>query len=446
MMSPETLAQDERQRRRSFGVGLGVLVVLAFALRVVVAGSLGPLRGGDAQWYSNLAIDLSQGSGFVDPIKYRFWGETGISLFKPPLWSGVLAIPSALFPDNALAAQRIVACLLGAVMVLLVGLTARRLAGRAAGLFAAALAAVAPNLVMLDGLLLVESIYATTIAAILFVSFRLDRRRDLVSAALLGALIGLGMLQRVDAALIVPLLAVPLFVRIRNCDGFALRAGVAVASMFLILAPWSVYASVKTHSVVVVSSNAGEAIANANCDETWNGRIAGYWSLTCLGKQPDDRGVAYAVRHLESAPRVALQRVGRSFDFYRPFQNQSLATLIDGRPPAMARLGLFVWYAMLPLAILGYVVLKRSKKWTWPLVAMVGLSIVVSVAIHGETRFRVPAVVAVTILAGVALGRLVPSRDAGSLSEEDRSNASGTEVAGVTSSGVVEPDSEADSV
>lgn len=410
MKSPNREAILRWVGSHSFAILLALIACAGIALRLVFASSLGFLKGGDAWWYSNLAIDLSQGTGFVDPLRFRFWGETGVSFFKPPFWPMVLAFPSWLFPDNPLVAQRVMAVAIGASVIFLVGSLGRRLAGKRAGILAGALAAVDPNFVMLDGLLLVESIYAATLAAVVLVTYRFEDRRDTASALTLGVLIGLAALQRFDALLLLPLLVAPLMWRVRAERGSLLRLSSSIAAIVLVIAPWSVYATSRSDSLVLVSSNSGEALINANCEDTWEGSIAGYWSPTCLKTPESERGLEYAKSHLSSAPRVILQRVGRTFDVYRPLQNKSLAELIDRRPSNLASLGLIVWYLMVPLSIVGFIVLRRRQIWTGPLLALILLSVAVSIGIHGETRFRVPAEVAVTVLSGVGLSRLMSKR------------------------------------
>jgi hypothetical protein len=376
-------------------------------LRLRYALSLGAVTGGDAQWYSFGGLALSEGQGFVHPSRFHFWGDTTVSYFKPPLWQGILAVPSWLLPEDPVLAQRLFACLIGSATILVIGLTVRKLAGPIAGIFAAALAAVYPNLVVLDGLLLVESIYGLTIAAILLATYRLLDNPSVVSAAALGALIGLAAMQRTDSLGLLLILFFPLLWKIRGSELGPLKvAAMAALCTLFVVVPWSIYATSSNSALVPVATNGGETLNNDNCAETWFGTSAGLWSSRCNELAPPEKGLRFAVRHAESFPRLALQRIGRTFDFYEPAQNARFAALIDGRSPHLTLLGRVVWWMSLPLAIFGALQCRRLKIWLWPLLCPVFLSIGLSVMTHGETRFRVAAEIAIIMLAGIGIAQI----------------------------------------
>jgi hypothetical protein len=392
---------------RNFYASITAVVAFGFLLRLRYALSLGAVTGGDAQWYSYGGLALSEGQGFVHPGRFHFWGDTTVSYFKPPLWQGMLAIPSWLLPDDPVLAQRLFACLIGSATVLVIGLTVRKLAGPIAGIFAAALAAVYPNLVVLDGLLLVESIYGLTIAAILLATYRLLENPSVLSAAVLGILFGLAALQRTDSLVLLLILFFPLLWKMRGSDVGPLKIAVmSVLCTLFIVVPWSIYATSSSTTLVPIATNARESLVNDNCSETWFGPNAGYWSNSCIESPPGEKGLRFAVRHAESFPRLALQRIGRTFDFYEPAQNARLAALIDGRSPDLTLLGRFVWWMSLPLAIFGAMQCRRLKIWLWPLLCPVFLSIGLSVISHGETRFRVAAEIGIIMLAGIGMARI----------------------------------------
>jgi hypothetical protein len=396
-----------RRTSRRFGASISVIVAIGFLLRLRYALSLGAVTGGDAQWYSYGGLALSEGQGFVHPGRFHFWGDTTVSYFKPPLWQGMLAIPSWLLPEDPVLAQRLFACLIGSATVLIIGLTVRKLAGPIAGLFAAALAAVYPNLVVLDGLLLVESIYGLTIAAILLATYRLLDNPSVLSAAVLGTLFGLAALQRTDSLGLLLILFFPLLWKTRGSEVGPLKiAAMSVLCTLFVVVPWSIYATSTSATLVPIATNARESLVNDNCSETWYGPNAGYWSNRCNELPPGEKGLRFAVRHAESFPRLALQRIGRTFDFYEPAQNARLAALIDGRSPDLTLLGRFVWWMSLPLAIFGALQCRRLKIWLWPLLCPIFLSIGLSVITHGETRFRLAAEIGIIMLAGIGMAQI----------------------------------------
>jgi hypothetical protein len=408
-MSPDAPPPPSPTRRNSkrFGASISVIVAIGFLLRLRYALSLGAVTGGDAQWYSFGGLALSEGQGFVHPGRFHFWGDTTVSYFKPPLWQGILAIPSWLLPDDPVLAQRLFACLIGSATILVIGLTVRKLAGPIAGIFAAALAAVYPNLVVLDGLLLVESIYGLTIAAILLATYRLLDNPSVSSAAALGTLFGFAALQRTDSLVLLLILFLPLLWKMRGSEARTLKiASVSILCTFFVVVPWSIYATSTAATLVPIATNARESLVNDNCAETWFGPNAGYWSSRCLNLPPSEKGLSFAARNAESFPRLALQRIGRTFDFYEPAQNARFAALIDGRSPDLTLLGRVVWWMSLPLAIFGAFQCRRMKIWLWPLLSPIFLSIGLSVISHGETRFRVAAEIAIIMLAGIGIAQI----------------------------------------
>jgi 4-amino-4-deoxy-L-arabinose transferase-like glycosyltransferase len=304
-------------------------------------------------------------------------------------------------------AQRLFACLVGSATILVIGLTVRKLAGPIAGIFAAALAAVYPNLVVLDGLLLVESIYGLTIAAILLGTYRLLDEPSVTSAAVLGALFGLAALQRTDSLSLLLILFFPLLWKMRGSEMGPLKiAAMSVLCTLFVVVPWSIYATSTSATLVPIATNARESLVNDNCSETWFGPNAGYWSNRCNELPPAEKGLGFVVRNAESFPRLALQRIGRTFDFYEPAQNARFAALIDGRSPDLTLLGRVVWWMSLPLAIFGAFQCRRLKIWLWPLLGPIFLSIGLSVISHGETRFRVAAEIAIIMLAGIGIAQI----------------------------------------
>ena len=135
--------------------------------------------------------------------------------FHLPLFPTVLAAFSLVGLDSE-TAHMVVGCALGALTVALVGVIARRLAGDAAGLAAAGIAALYPPLVMNDSVLLSESLTGPTIAACLLAALHLRERPGAGRALLLGALIGVAALNRSEAILLVLLLGVPALLPARS--------------------------------------------------------------------------------------------------------------------------------------------------------------------------------------------------------------------------------------
>jgi hypothetical protein len=99
---------------------------------------------------------------------------------------------------------------------------------------------------------------------------------------------------------------------------------------------------------------------------------------------------------------VVAARVGRVWDVWRPWQNTKLST-VEGRDLQVNEVGLFTWYALIPLAIAGAVVARRRGETLLPPLAMAAMVTATATYAYGAVRFRAPAEVAMIVLAGLAV-------------------------------------------
>jgi hypothetical protein len=92
--------------------------------------------------------------------------------------------------------------------------------------------------------------------------------------------------------------------------------------------------------------------------------------------------------------------VGRELDVYNP--SDSVAALrFEGRPHEVAVLGQRAWWALAPLGLLGWLVLRRRRVLVLPLVALGAMVLATTVYAYGAVRFRTPLELALLIGAGV---------------------------------------------
>jgi 4-amino-4-deoxy-L-arabinose transferase-like glycosyltransferase len=401
-----------RRRPGFFPVALAAIVAVALAARLVYA--LVVLRGvgvgGDGLEFHILANQLAGGDGYVQPLIVS--PHHVATADKPPLYPLFLAIPS-LLGWKTLVAHRVVSCLMGAALVVGVGLLGRRVGGERAGLVAAAIAALYPLLVGLDGAVRSESLYAPLIAFALLAAYRLVDRPALGRAALLGALLGAAALTRSEAVL---LLVVVLAVAARLLPRGARARALAVAAVTaaLVLAPW-VIRNWAEFGQPLLSTNSGSLAYGANCHTAYYSRLIGTWPcyprLTVapgrneadVASRLRDQGVDYASDHLGRLPAVAGVRLLRSFDLWSPADSTRLEAGIGDRDLATYRAGVAVYYLLVPLAVAGAAILRRRGRSLGFLLAPVALVAAVSLLGYGTPRFRVPAEIPIVVLAAVAL-------------------------------------------
>ena len=433
----------ERGFRLWLGVVTAASLVLRLAYAVGVHGNDEP--AGDGFYFHNQALSLSQGDGFTSPLVWVYGGENVQAAHHPPLYSVFLALPSVLGLDSPLA-HRVVSCLAGAATVALVGLLARRLAGGPgtgdrAGLIAASLAGLYPLLWVNDGLILSEPVYGVTLCLVLFAAYRVYDEPDWRRMAALGAAIALAALTRAEASNLLFLLAVPLAVLVPALPWKrrALLVVVAGATYWLVISPWILHNLTRFERPVFLSYGAAGVLPQANCDQTYDGPLLGYWSGKCAfpsaaevpevaDPNPDmevvvqqgldwigdgdesvvadiglHRGLDYIQERPGRAAVVSAARVGRIWGVYRPGQSITLDTVVEGRGRAVATTGLILYYELLALGIAGLVVLRRRGVPILPFVSLALLVTVTAAIAIGITRYRFPVDLGLVILAGVSL-------------------------------------------
>ncbi|MBV6508263.1 MAG: hypothetical protein JJLCMIEE_01323 [Acidimicrobiales bacterium] len=417
-------APGEQVRRWPFWPTLAAIAAVGLALRVLfVFGSGRTFEFLSDAFYFHLGGQaLADGAGFVDPYRYAA-GELVPAAGHPPLYQVYLAVPS-LFGLDSVRSHQLASTLLGATMVVVVGLVGRRLAGRRAGLVAGAVAAVYPNLWINDAMLMSESMYALTIALVLWAAYGAWQRADTSGAAVLGAAVALAALTRAEAVLLLVLLVVPLFglMKAQALRRKVVLVGTALAVALAVMAPWVGYNLIRFDRPVLLSSGAGHVLAAANCDQTYSGNLLGYWSQDCLFGEPAQgdhsvweaaaraEGIDYMTTHLGEVPVVVLARVGRLWELYRPLQGVELSAYAEHRGLWPTRLALVSYYVLLLIGAYGLVVLWRRKVTVVPMVALAAMVTFTAAVSFGITRYRVPVDVGLAVLAGVAVDQWLRNR------------------------------------
>ena len=386
---------------------------------------------GDAIYYSAQAQVLSDGKGFVHPF------AGGPAADHPPL-TALAMTPIAFVFDGSLLAQRLGMVVLGVAVVYLVGLLGREVAGERAGLIAAGIAAVYPNLWLNDGVVMSETLATLLLVAVFLAIYRFRDDFTWGRMAIIGALCGLAILARAESALLLPLVVLPTLVWCGTGRWWARLGRVVVAGLvsLAVLAPWVIPNLVRFEEPVLLSSNDGLTLSGANCDTTYYGDGIGLWSLDCpfgvTGPDPEtadqselasayrDAAVTYIENHKKRFPVVAAARVGRIWGVYAPgqmveYSEGDLETSGEGREAGPAWVGYAFWWVLAPLAVVGAVLLRRRGVLVLPLVMTFVMVTVTAVLFYGLIRFRIPAEIAVVVLAAAAVDQLLRNRRSPSL-------------------------------
>jgi 4-amino-4-deoxy-L-arabinose transferase-like glycosyltransferase len=430
-----------RRHVTRFGLALAGIALAALAIRIVYGlRVMGAHRfGGDAVEFHLLAQVLGDTGSYLQPFPWLLDHHEIPTAEKPPLFPAYLAVWTKL-GAGSYKAHLVAGAFLGAGSVAAIGAIGRRVGGAALGLVAAAVAAVYPNLILLDASLRSESLYVLLIALGLLAAYRVAERPSWQRSAWLGVAIGLAALTRSEAVFLVLLLGLPA-VWLGAARGARLRPALAVvAGCALLLVPWVARNWIQFDRPTAISTNEGGLLAGANCDRAYHGEFIGTWACfptaaigprNCnreryrriLGTnscypEVDRRGdgneaavsarlrrraLDYAGDHAGRVPAVASVRLLRTWELWDPAGQASIEAFFADRNRRYNRWAQASLWVMLVLAVAGVVLLRRRGE---PLRLLLSLPVLVSlVAIlsYGSTRFRAAAEVTLVVLAAVAL-------------------------------------------
>lgn len=427
MATAAAVAGDDGSQQRAgrcFAWWLAAIAAGAFVVRAGYALTLGAFTGlTDPRYYHLQANLLADGHGFADPYVWVLSGHIVPAATHPPLFSLLLSV-SSLLGGTSETTHRLVTCLIGAAAVAAIGLLGRRLGGRGVGLGAAVIAALYPNLWILDANVFSEGLAVLLVTVALLLAYRLRREPTTVGAIELGAVLGLAALTRPETILLIPFLAAPILLRLAGLTWsrrFALL-GLTVVIFGLLLAPWIVRNLTGFDRPVTLSTNADTVLGVANCHTTYyESDLLGWWSPRCsrvhsLLEDPSihaqilrDRGLEYARQHPgRLAAVVAPARLGRLWDIYRPLNTAQLE-VPEGRPLDASKAGLVAYWLLVPFAFVGAVALHRRRaEPLWPLLTPLAVAMLVAIYSYGNVRFRAIAEPVIVVLAALgidALGR-----------------------------------------
>lgn len=394
-----------------------VVVLIAFAVRVAFTVLVDPVVPdiGDATAYHLLANDLAEGWGYVRPFDRLLFGRVVPTAEYPPLHPAVVALAS-FFGAKSVLAQRLWMCAIGAATVGLFGLLGRRVGGDAVGLVGAALAAIDPMLFQSDATLMPETTFVFLVSAALLLAHRAVERPSPARFLALGIAIGLAALTRSEGLLFALVLALPLAATARavSVPRRIVLAALALGVPATLVGAWTLRNWVVLHDVVPLSNNLGSAIDGANCDATYAGAQEGLWLYACFGgfdlahrevdeaRRHRNHGLAYARAHLRRLPRVLAVRMLRTWGMFAIGQQVYFETL-EGRNPTWQTLGVRLYWTLLPLAVVGFVLLRRRGVPVLPLACTVLVVTFATMLTYGNQRFRASFEPALVVAAAVTL-------------------------------------------
>lgn len=185
-----------RTRDRSFVRWLAIIAVAGLAFRVGAAFwyDAHTQVGFDGAWYLGIARFVANGIGFREPTFYLILHKKVATAAHPPLYPLFLSVVDFLGLHSVLT-HRLWSCVPGTLTVVFVGITARDLAGRRAGLIAAGCAALSISLAAQDVILWSEGFFGMTITLVVLLSYRYLKRPRPIGALLVTAAVTLSVLR-----------------------------------------------------------------------------------------------------------------------------------------------------------------------------------------------------------------------------------------------------------
>ena len=413
-------------RRRA---AIALILISALALRlayVLLTPGYVPLH--DDRAFDRLALGVARSGAYPDvgghPTAYR-----------PPGFTYVLgAVYAVTGAGHArIVAARLVEVAVGTGIVAALGAVAGRLFGRPAVLWTMGLAAVYPPLIGVGGSLLSEpqSILLELAALLAVLIWRTDRRLRWAAAAGLAA--GALALTRTNAFVVIPALALGLYVRSagrprRAAAGPpALMVGVAVA----VISPWTIRNAVVMRSFIPVSDEEGGTLAGTyNSVSAHDHTAPAFWHLlsqipsyraatAALARGPEPAfqsrllhlAVDYAGAHPLYVFVVAWYNTLRLADLTGRAPARYGATLAGITSPGFADLCTYAFWVLLALALTGLFLSRVRHQvpvFVWVAAGLLLLSVIL---VNGEApRLRIPIDPFLLVLAGAALAEMYRRR------------------------------------
>jgi 4-amino-4-deoxy-L-arabinose transferase-like glycosyltransferase len=406
-------------RGRERELVLGAMAAAVAAVLLYVINTRGHALRGDEVFYDETARFWVDGKLWWGTLPF---GEAHPTAWKPPLYPAFVGMLYTVFGEEPVRAEY-AQSLLAALTVLLTWALARRLFGVRAAVVAAWAVALFPLAFEYYGLLFPEAlaIPLTVLALYLFI----ERPPTVPRAALVGAVIGVGLLVRPTSVFLFAGVLAAFIVGVGWRRGAVLTA-LAVVAAALVVAPWTIRNYYEQDGFIPISVQDGAVYGTFNEeaareDFTWRAFLRNPPAV--LEERDPDTSEAelraemqeFAYEYIEdnpdSLPKAFFWNgIVRFWDFRSP-QDAVDEVAFQGRSRTVRWIGLGMYYLLLPLAAFGLWRLRR-----WPAVFAPVLAIVIAASLTftviGGTRYRAPLEPLLVVLAASLAAKSVrtPSR------------------------------------
>ena len=409
-------------------VAVGFVSRLVWVLMVDSPGPGGEIAMGDQHWYYHYAREMAEGHGYAN-------ATTGQPTAYYPV--GYPALLAALFwfvahtplPDDYVLAAQLVNVLVSTATIVFAFVLARRIFDPLAGLIAAGVLAVFPNLVFQMGSLQLETMYIFWCFAALCALVTHDWTRGPPPTRRLlvfGVLLGVSVLVRPFSILFVVGVLVAAHVAGFGWRKAALAAAIPLGVVVVISVPWTIRNAISLDAFVPTSTNIGDTL----CLDRVDGATGGFqWAEhegcadpTLPEVERNSISTGKAIRFVLGDPVRELIQIGRRGRLIFATDHDGIeASSLVGQgevvSPSTARTLRDVadayFHVVTAMALAGLALaLGRRPRRPESVLVLVSLAALVAVPLllWGNPRFHLPFSPLLAVLAGGAAAAAVDRR------------------------------------
>jgi len=323
-------------------------------------------------------------------------------VFHPPLYPYFIATLYTIF--GSLGAVKVAQCLLGALLVPAVGRIGERAFGERAGLAAAAVTALYPELVWFCAHFWAETLFTFLVWWTIERLVHADAQGSARAAAVAGVSWGLAVLTRETFLYFLPVAAFWLYWR---RPGGGRRATLLVATALLVITPWTVRNWMVFQTFIPVSTAGALNLWQGNTRMTRQEVYEEYWSVHGRAQKYQHTRRRALESILQRQPLWIFEKLRDEMPAYFAIHGQPVVHIERGaygqvsRPRALAAVFVVLapYLVVLGLFVVGIAALPRGRP-TWLLLAFLAYYVLLHVAAHGYPRYRLPSLPVLFLVAG----------------------------------------------